>query len=58
MTQTELLNLFFQAYTDNDSHRADLLLQAYPEECHLLLQTINRTNTIAEFKELFKEQAK
>ncbi len=58
MTQTELLNLFFQAYTDNDSHRADLLLQAYPEECSKLAEIINRTDTIAEFKELFEEQAK
>ena len=58
MTQQELLNLFFQAYNNDDLDQADLILQAYPEECHLLLQTINRTNTIAEFKELFEEQAK
>lgn len=58
MTQTELLNLFFQAYTDNDSQQADLLLQAYPEECSQLADIINRTDTIAEFKNLFDIQAK
>jgi hypothetical protein len=58
MTQTELLNLFFQAYTDNDSQQADLLLQAYPEECSKLAEVIKRTDTIAEFKNLFDIEAK
>ena len=58
MTQQDLLNLLFLAYTDDDSHKADLILQAYPEECHELLQTINRTDTIAEFRDLFDIQAK
>lgn len=53
MTQQDLIQLFYQAYNDNDSHRADLLLQAYPEECSQLADTINRTDTLAEFKDLF-----
>ena len=53
MTQQDLLNLLFLAYTDDDSHKADLILQAYPEECSLLAEVINRTDTIAEFKNLF-----
>jgi hypothetical protein len=58
MTQQDLLNLLFLAYTDDDSHRADLILQAYPEECHDLLQIINRTDTIAEFQDLFDSETK
>ena len=58
MTQQDLLQLFFQAYTDDDSHRADLILQSYPEECQELLAIINRTDTIAEFKNLFDSETK
>jgi hypothetical protein len=58
MTQQDLLNLLFQAYTDDDSQQADLILQSYPEECQELLATINRTDTIAEFQDLFDTEAK
>jgi hypothetical protein len=58
MTQQDLLNLLFQAYIDDDSQQADLILQAYPEECRLLADIINRTDTIEEFQDLFDIQAK
>lgn len=55
MTQQDLLKLFYQAYNDNDWQTATKIQIAYPKECQDLLETINRTTTVTEFKKLLED---